>query len=470
MIEKKLTSILFLLLFTTGCFPQHSVTYKAPLREEGEVVVYLQPLPQEAGNLRFFIQEIFASRDNGSEIPLPFTPRELKVGDLLGVQKFLASGVLPPGSYTGISLVIGKAFILGEEGDVALLAPEEPITVRHPFEVKRRQAATLFLSLEPSGVVTNSIRFTPAFSLTGPGGILFNLTGYVSNTASHLISVFNKKTMLVVNAIATGSGPKGLVLDRNRRRAYVALSGGDAVEIYDLFNGRFISRIQLSFGDQPTGLALTPDGRTLISSNSGSNTVSIIDAVSAFELQRIRVGQRPISVVVNPSGFKAYVMNYLSSTVSVVDLTQRTVAVTISVEGSPLRSAFNGAGNKLFVISENSPNLQVIDPSQFQVTEKIFIGVGAASITFNQRTGLVLVGKDFGGEITIVDPLSSMFIDTIKVNGIAAFLTIDRQENTLFVALADKKSLQKINLTSKRIMAEIEVGEGAYSLVVMGER
>jgi len=154
----------------------------------------------------------------------------------------------------------------------------------------------------------------------------------------------------------------------------------------------------------------------------------------------------------------------------VVDLTQRTISLTISVEGSPLRGVFNGSGDRLFVISENSPNLQVIDPSQFRVTDKIFIGTGAASITFNPRTGLVLVGKNFGGEITIVDPLSSMFIDTIKVSGIAAFMTIDRQENTLFVTLPDKRKVQKINLTSKRSMAEIEVGEGAYAVAVVGER
>ena len=470
MIDKKRTSIFFLLLLIAGCFPQQSITYKAPLLEEGEVVLYLQPLPQKAGNLRFVLQGISTSRADGSRIPLPFSAEELKGADLLGVQKFLAIGVLPPGSYTGLSLVISKAFVQGEEGEVALLAPEEPITVNHPFEVKRRQATTLFLSLEPSGVVTDSVRFTPTFSLAGPGGILLNLTGCVTNTASDLISVFNKKTMLVVDSIATGSGPEGLALDQIRRRVYVALAGGDAVEVYDLFNSRFINRIQLNLGDQPADLALTPDGKTLVSANSGSNTVSIIDALSSFELQRIRVGQKPLSVVLDPSGFKAYVTNYLGSTVSVVDLTQRTVTVTISLEGSPLRGVFNGAGNKLFVVCDNSPNLQVIDPSQFRVTDKIFVGVGGVSVTFNQRTGLVLVGKNFGQEITIVDPASSMFIDTIKAGGIAAFMTIDRQENTLFVALPDKRKLQKINLTSKRSMAELEVGEGAYAVAVVGER
>lgn len=458
-----------LFLSTGGCFPQET-TSRVPLPEEARMLLYLQPLPQEAGNLRFIIDSISAISADGSHIPLSLLLNELKGAELKGFQKLLATGVLPAGSYTGLSIVVSKAFVQGEEGEVALFVPEEPITVAHPFEVKRRRASTLFLSLKASGTVKDGIRFAPAFSLADPSGILLNLTGYVSNSSSDLITVFNKKTMLVVDSIATGSAPKGIVLDQRRRRAYVAVSGADAVEVYDLVTGEFINRIQLNFADQPNELAITPDGRTLVSANYGSNTVSIIDAVSMFQLQRVRVGEGPTSVVMAPSGYKAYVMNSLSSTVSVVDLTQRTVTVTISVEGNPLRGAFNRSGNRLFVISENSPDLQVIDPSQFRVTEKIFVGTGAASITVNLRTGLILVGKKLAGEITIVDPLSSMFIDLIRLRGGAAFMTIDRQENTLFVAMSDRRKLQKINLTSKRTMAEIEVGEGAYAVVVVGER
>ena len=458
-----------LFLLSSGCFPPET-SYRAPPDDLGRFLVYLQPLPQEAGNLRFIVDGIYASRDDDSHIPLSLSTNDLKGAKLTGFQKLLATGVLPPGSYSGLSIVISKAFVQGEEGEIALFVPEQPLTARHLFQVKRRQASTLFLSLKASGAVTDTIRFTPSFSLAGPGGILFNLTGYVSNSASNIVSVFNKKTMLVVDSIATGSGPKGIVLDQRRNRAYVAVSGSDAVEVYDLIRGRFISRIQLSFGDQPSELALTPDGRILVSANPGSNTVSIIDAISMIQLRRIRVGEGPTSVVVDPSGFKAYVMNFLSSTISVVDLTQRAVTVTISVEGSPLRGAFDRPGNKLFVIGENSLNVQVIDPSQFRVTEKIFIGMEAASIAVNLRTGLILVGKNFGGGITIVDPLSSMFIDTIKGSGNAAFMTIDLQENALFVALPDQRKLRKINLTSKKTMAEIEVREGAYAVVVVGER
>lgn len=469
MTPRRLCSIFLLLILAGGCFPQEYTYNKEVLTDKGEVLVYLEPLPQEASKFSFTIGEISAVRDDGVKIPLSLYFSAINGSDLVGRQRLLATGILPPGRYTGLSVKTAQASLQSEEGDVALLVPEEPVTSPKLFQVKRRQAITLFLSLNASGIISQDISFTPDFSLATSGGILINLTGYVSNSFSDIISVLNKKTMKVVNVIATGRGPKGIVLDQRRTRAYVAVSEDDAVEIYDVFNGKTIGRIKLKFRDNPMELALTPDGRTLVSVNYSSNTVSIIDALSKSEVRRVKVGDGPTSAVVDPSGFKAYVTNSRSNTVSVVDLTQRTPTATIAVEGYPLRGAFNRAGDRLYVISRDSPNLSVIDPSRLTVTERIFVGTGAVSIKISTLTGLILVGKRYGGEIAIVDASSLMFIDSIRVAGNAAYMTIDRQENTLFVALPERRMVQKFNLTSKKIMAEIEVSEGAYAVAVMGE-
>lgn len=96
--------------------------------------------------------------------------------------------------------------------------------------------------------------------------------------------------------------------------------------------------------------------------------------------------------------------------------------------------------------------------------------MGAVSIKVDTKTDLIYVGKEAGGEISVIDPFSLMFIDTIQVGGGAAYMTIDDEEDNLFVALPDVRAVRKVNLTSKRIMAEIEVGEGAYAVAVTGER
>ena len=461
----------FLLLsfFLGSCFPQGPL-HNVRSMDEGYAILYLQPLPQEAYRLRFVIDEISATRDDGTSTPLFLSINQIKGTDLVAIQKRLASGALPPGSYTGLSIRIKEAFVQGEEGEFALFVPEEPTRVDSLFNVSRRKTATLFLSFHVSGAITDQIRFTPAFSLKTSGRELLSLTGYVSDPASDSLLVFNKKTMRVVGAISTGTAPKGIALDRKRGRAYVAAYGDDTVEVIDLIKGETIGRIPLNFGDGPLELAVTPDGRTLVSVNHDSNTVSIIDTVSLFETRRIGVAERPSSAVVDPPGLKAYIMSPLANSVSVVDLTQKEVSATIAVDGGPLRGAFNRDGDTLYVVSRDSPYLTVVEASRLVITRRIFIGIGALSVRVDTQTDHILVGMKAGGNILVIDPFASMAIDAIVLEGTAAYLTIDVEEHSLFVALPDIKSLQKVNLTSKKITGAIDVGEEAYAVVVMGER
>jgi YVTN family beta-propeller protein len=470
----KLCFVFGWLLLIGGCFPEGSLyrgpAYKMPLGQEGEVIIYLQPLPQESGRLRFIISGISAVRDDGLEIPLSLSQSDIKGADNSGRQKLLASGILPPGSYRGLSIQIRKAWVQTADGQVALLVPEEPYRVDQPFGVNRQEASALFLALNPSGMITAEIRFTPVFSLASAGRPLINLVGFVSVPASNSLAVFNKKTMQVVNVIATDPEPTGLVLDQFRARAYLAAARDDSVAVVDVNNLRVINRLKLNFKDRPVWLALTPDGRKLVSVNQGSNSISIIDARSMIEIDRVKVGEKPSSAVMDPSGLKVYVLNTRSKTISVVDLTQRRLAVTIAVEAAPLVGAFNREGSKLYIISGDWPYLTVIDRLRFAITQKIFIGTGAVSIRADNQTGQIYVGKKIGAEIAVIDPFSGQLVDNFQVGGQAVFLTIDGQERTLLAALSDRSVLQKINLISRKLMAEIELGEGAYAVVVMGER
>jgi len=459
-----------LIFFLTACFPHEHLSEKK-YEDESQVLIYLQPMPQEVSRLRFIIDGITAVREDGLRTPFNLFVNELKGADLTQLQKRLASGWLAEGSYTGISIQFKKAFLQGEEGESSLLVPEEPVVVEYPFKVTRKMAQVLFLSLNAKGAVAaDGIRFTPGFSLAVSRKVLTDLTGYVSDSDSDSIIVFDKKAMQVVGMISTGKKPKGMVLDKRRGRAYIAASGDDVVEIIDVSSWSIVGRIRLNFRDEPIDLALTPDGRMLVSVNYGSNTVSLIDAISGFEIRRIGVGKRPISAVVDPSGVRAYIMNSLSNDVSVVDLSQNLISAVIGVEGSPIRGAFNRSGDRLYVISPDSPNLSVIDPGSLIVIDKVFVGMGAVSIKVDIRTGLIMAGKKVDGEISVIDPFSLAVVDSIWIDGNAAFMAIDDDENSLFVTLPDRGTLQKINLTSKRRIAEIEVGEAAYAVVVMGER
>src|SRR5579864_1198666 len=59
---------------------------------------------------------------------------------------------------------------------------------------------------------------------------------------------------------------------------YIADYSSNSVAIWDFMNGRFLPAIPVGF--RPRGIAVSPDGNTIVVANSGSATISIIDANS----------------------------------------------------------------------------------------------------------------------------------------------------------------------------------------------
>jgi DNA-binding beta-propeller fold protein YncE len=457
-----------LAVLAAGCAPLPPA-YQPALGNSGEIRVYLQPLPQEAHRIVFSVTAIGAVREGGAVVPLQQSLVEWKGKELIGKQRLVASAQLPPGAYEGLALEIAAASVISDAGPSDLLVPDEPLLVEFEFTITRRLASALFLSLAPDDLVPGGFQFAPTFSLAKPRRQLRSMLGFATNSRSNVVSVFNKFSMEVVDTIATSSGPKGLALDQLRGWVYVALAGDDAVEVIDVTTGEILRRGNLNFGDEPVEIALTPDGRNLITANRGTNTASILDASSLREVGRVQLPSEPTSVAMSRSEPRAFVFQPQSNVVSVIDLERREVITTRTLEESPIRGAVSADGSSLYVITRNSPNLVAIDATSLITSGRIFVGTGAGSIQEDPRSGLLYVGKNMG-EVSVIEPSLSTPIDRFRVDGRVVWSTIDNEENALFVVLPDSKRIWKMDLISQKLLGSIEVEEGCYGVVVMGER
>jgi len=455
-------------LLFPGCSAVSSLV-KPALEEEGEVYVYIEPFPQDAERLRFQLEELSVVRGDGTSVPLSLSLREFKRSDMLR-QRLVASGRLAPGRYTGLSFKTKDASLRTEEGEVALLVPAELLRINFSFDIVRKKAVVLDLSLQYGESVKDRSGFMPSFSILIPSRPLATLTGYVTNRDSHAITVFDKRSGRVAGVIPTGNGPLGAALDQKLAKAYVALADIDAVDQMDVTDGNMIKRLNLTTGDRPRELALTPDGRFLLTVNAGSSSVSVVDTVSLIEVKRIAVGNDPRSVLVDPVGRRAYVFNALSNTITVIDIANKATAAVLSTEPGPVRGQFNRKGDKLYVIYEGTPYLTVIDPFSLSVIKRMFIGPGVTSIKVNTTTDMIYLGRKHDSTVEVYDPFSLMPGDFIVVNSGVGYLTIDGEANNLFAVLPDRRTVTAVNLISKKIVFEMDVGDNASWVTMMGER
>ncbi len=467
-LSSRVLAALAAVILTSSCLPQPAPT--RPTRNGlSEVQVYLQPVPPEARRIAWTLGDLSVVRRDGTRVPLSLRADHYRGSDLEGRQTWLASGFVPPDSFSGVSLTFSGASMKGEEGDAALLVPEDPLVIKAPFELAHSEVLPLFITLDPAGIVDNGFAFSPDFSLALPDREIASLIGYLTVPGGDRITVFNRKTLRVIGAVATGRDPRAMAVDPARSRAYVAVTGEDTVDVIDVFGGGVRERIILRSGDEPVDLALSGDGQALLTANYASGTISVIDPLQAVETDRIEVGRGPTSVIVNRNGTRAYVTCSLSGTLSVIDLSTGSLSATLTIEETtPLAAALDAKEEMLFVVGPNSPNLTVIDTGALTVMGRIYVGNGSVCIAVDELSGFAYVGRESSSEVAVVDPSVLLPVDYIGLKGAPGHMTVDLQEKALLVVLPGMRTLQKVDLVSRRIMAEMEL-DGAPSEVAVIE-
>ncbi len=439
------------------------------LEDEGAVFLYVRPFPQEAERLSFSLERIEAVREDGSAVPLTLRFKELKGPDVRR-ERFLAHGVLAPGRYKGFRIKASTAALKGEEERASLEVSEDPPGIDAPFLMRRAQAVVFALEFRYHDSVSAGFRFTPVFSAEVPSQPAAGAIGVASSRGMNTVTVFDKVSGRVSGVIPTGREPSGMALSEARRRAYVAIPGEDRVDVLDLFENGVIDHLRMKSGDIPVEVALTPDGRTLLTANSGSNTVSLIDPAALFETNRVSVGSRPRSVLVDPSGRRAFVFNEFSNTISLIDIPSGTVASTVATESAPIRGQFNRDRSRLFVIHRNSPYLTVWNPSSLSLIRRVYVGTGATALTLDSRTDRIYLGRGSSPTIDVYDPSAFLPVDFLPSGGDVSFLTVEREQNLLCAVLSDLNVVRMVRLVGRRTEVEVDVGEDPYWVSFLGER
>ncbi len=441
----------------------------AVLAADGSVHLYLQPLPTEAARLTFTIASVSAVTATGTEVPLNLSLKTVSQTEA-GRQRLLASGRVPAGSYAAFIFKIKQAALKSERGDVTLVVPDAPVRLDLPYSVTPQQGAFFWLTLKYQDSPAGGYEFHAAFSGVTPPKAIPDHAGFVTNSGSQTITVFDKSIGQAVAVLNTCGGPAGMALDQNRRRMYVACAKDDEIQSIDIATGEILERGRLSPGDRPREIALTPDGTTLVSANSGSNSVAFFDAVTLNRQDRLNVGSGPGSIVIDATGRRAFVFNTLSGSVSVIDIGNRTVVATISIEATPLRGKLNARGDRLYVIHERSPYMTVLDPTQLTVVNRARLRIGVSAIEVDPVRNLVSIGSANDTTVEFYDPNALLPLYSMRTRSGVSYLRIDADANTLYMVSPDTRSVLVGRLADRKVVSEIDVDDAPYCVAVVGEK
>ncbi|BDI29728.1 hypothetical protein CCAX7_17790 [Capsulimonas corticalis] len=139
---------------------------------------------------------------------------------------------------------------------------------------------------------------------------------YVTSEQRANVSVVDPVAGKSVREIATGTQPIGLLLDKAQARLFVANAGGDTVSIIDTRTDKVTRTVLMRPdnmrglpGSTPTGLALSPDEKTLYVTLGDMNAVAVVNLPDAKLIGYLPAGWYPTGAVVSPDGQRLFIAN-----------------------------------------------------------------------------------------------------------------------------------------------------------------
>ncbi len=255
----------------------------------------------------------------------------------------------------------------------------------------------------------------PAALAVSPDGRKF----YVANRGNNTVRI--ERASSLVNLMSTtiaGGVPRSVVASPDGRRIYVAAAGPgvlvmDAANLfqYDAIPA-FINPLE---GDNPQGLAISPDGTSLLVSDGASGgSVSLLRIADKLLMQSFSfaAGTAPLGVAFSPDGTRVYI-----AVADAVGLTAGTLNV-FDVDGTPIDSepvgvrptgiAASPDGNLVFVSNQGDGTVSVYNAVNNNPVQTVTVGTAPTGIAISPDGARVYVANRDSSNVTVFDALTGV--------------------------------------------------------------
>jgi YVTN family beta-propeller protein len=298
---------------------------------------------------------------------------------------------------------------------------------------------------------------------------------YVVNENAESVSVIDTQSQQVVGTpIAVGIKPSGIAITPDGKSAYVTNWFSGSVSVIDTQTFQTIGS-KIAVGEEPGSIAITPDGMLAYVSNVQSGTVSVIDLQTNQTVGKpITVGANPGDLAITPDGNFVYVTNFNSGNVSVIRTQTNYVVATIPVGVWPDALAVTPDGSSVYVANLFSNDVSVIDTQTMQVAgEPIIVGPepssisGPSSIAISPDGSMAYIGNESTGSISVIDTQSRQVIGKpIQVGSQPSALTFSPGGKEAFVTKRGSESVAVIDTQLRHVVKEISVGDTPADIAV----
>lgn len=295
---------------------------------------------------------------------------------------------------------------------------------------------------------------------------------WVANGASYTVTRVGRQgdAWAVRGQVTVGAWPAAVAWREPLPYGVVALRGSDTVGFIDRERG--VLEDALWVGDEPTGLAISPDATTLYVSLATMREIAVVDLTERAVVARVEVGFDPRALALSADGTRLFAASYRSGNpekdtlgsygdgagsmdgdVWVIDTATRAVAGSITGVSADLRAlALAGDGSELYVAAtDGDPIPSQADPAALPfIHEVVVVGADPARDGYGEVVRRADLTRQPGSAGPAVSPAG------VAVTG-----------DTLWVAAEASSTVVMLDRATLAETGRVEVGAGPRQILAL---
>ncbi|HTR01405.1 MAG TPA: beta-propeller fold lactonase family protein [Candidatus Acidoferrum sp.] len=314
---------------------------------------------------------------------------------------------------------------------------------------------------------------------------------YVTNEDSNDVTIIDGITNKVLATIPVGKRPRGLKLNADGSKLYVAVSGApkcppamkdedcdrlepdfsaDGIAEVDTASHAVLRVLQGGFdpeqfdGDWKNGL--------LYVANESANQASVLGLERGELIAAVPTGAQPEGVRVSPDGKLVYVTNEIDGDISVIDAATNKSKAKIKSGLRPRDIAFSSDSKRAYISNEVGASIAVIDVDNARVVNTFALPEGSLPMGLvlakDNQTLYIATGR--GHQVLAMNVANGKIKAAVEVSRRPWGLAISPDGSKLYSANGPSNDISVIDVASFKIVARINTGKSPWGVQVGPKR
>jgi YVTN family beta-propeller protein len=192
-----------------------------------------------------------------------------------------------------------------------------------------------------------------------------------ANSPPAEIAIVDLKTLRVIRSVKSGHETEGVEFSADGRELLVTNEGDDTVSVYHVGTGKPMRGVKFDHGSRPRGIKRSPDGKQYVVTLENTNKFVVLDARSLKPVKTVDTKMGPYGVAFDPSGKRLLVAAARGKTLQIFDAASYDPISDVPIGQRCWHFSFTPDGSKVLLACGRSNAVYVLDGSSYQTVKQI---------------------------------------------------------------------------------------------------